>query len=218
MSHFHHTLPPLSQQWQTVINEGWEQDVLPQLPVDYDQQAEQLHAIDRYREFARASDLLRGLLAYVLCAPSFRQMGSWAVLIGLADLSHVAWRAHLRKARAWLLWLLCELLAVSVPPVASQAPERPRILLIDATRLKQPGGSGDDWRVHLGYDLLAGRVVDVRVADRHTAEGFDLFTFVPGDIVIADRGYSRRRQLAAALRQGAHLVVRLEVRDAAAAR
>src|SRR5215472_10070931 len=98
MSPSHHTLPPMSEQWQTVINEGWEQDVLPQLPVDYDQQAEQLHAIERYREFARASDLLRGLLAYVLCAPSFRQMGAWAGLIGLADLSHVAWRAHLRKA------------------------------------------------------------------------------------------------------------------------
>jgi hypothetical protein len=60
MSHSHHTLPPMSEQWQTVINEGWEQDVLPQVPVDYDQQAEQLHAIERYREFARSSDLLRG--------------------------------------------------------------------------------------------------------------------------------------------------------------
>lgn len=211
MSQPHHTLPPMSEQWQAVINEGWEQEVLPQLPADCDQQAEQLHAIDRYREFAHASDLLRGLLAFVLCTSSFRQLGGWAVLIGLANISHVAWRAHLRKARAWLLWLVCELLAVTATPAQSQAPDTPRILLIDATRLKQPGGSGDDWRVHLGYELLGGRVVDVRVADRHTAEGFDLFTFVPGDIVIADRGYSRRRQLAAALRQGAQVVVRLEV-------
>ena len=40
-------------------------------------------------------------------------------------------------------------------PADSQSPSRPRILLIDATRLKQPGGSGDDWRVHLGYDVLS---------------------------------------------------------------
>jgi hypothetical protein len=138
-------------------------------------------------------------------------MGAWAVLIGLANLSHVAWRAHLRKARTWLLWLVCELLAVSALPAQNPSLDTPRILLIDATRLKQPGGSGDDWRVHLGSDVLAGRVVDVRVADRHTAEALDLFTLVPGDIVIADRGYSRRCQLAFALRHGADVVVRLEV-------
>jgi DDE family transposase len=213
MPQHHHTLPPLSEQWQAVINEGWEQEVLPQLPADYEQQAEQLHALVRHREFQRASELLRGVLAYVLCAPSFRQMGGWAVLIGLANISHVAWRAHLRKARAWLLWLLCELLAVTAAPADSQSPSMPRILLIDATRLKQPGGSGDDWRVHLGYDLLGGRVVEVRVADRHTAEAFELFVLGPGDIVIADRGYSRCRQLASALRRGAHVVVRLEVQE-----
>ena len=61
-------------------------------------------------------------------------------------------------------------------------------------RLKEPGGSGDDWRVHLGYDLLAGRLVDVRVADRHTAEAFELFEVGPGDALVADRGYSRRRK------------------------
>lgn len=205
----HHTLPPLSEQLQAVINEGWDQEVLPQLPADYEQQAEQLHALLRHREFQRASELLRGLLAYVLCAPSFRLMGGWAVLIGLANISHVAWRAHVRKARAWLLWLLCELLAATM--TGAPTDNQPRILLIDATRLKQPGGSGDDWRVHAGYDLLAGRLVEVRVADRHTAEAFELFVFRPGDIVIADRGYSRRRQRAYVLRQDAHVVVRLEV-------
>jgi Transposase DDE domain len=201
----------MSEQLHVVINEGWDQEVLPQLPPDYEEQAERLHALLRHREFQRASDLLRGLLAYVLCARSFRHLGGWAVLIGLANLSHVAWRAHLRKARAWLLWLVCELLAVTAAPADSQSPSMPRILLIDATRLKQPGGSGDDWRVHLGYDLLAGRLVDVRVADRHTAEALELFVLGPGDIVIADRGYSRCRQLAYAMRQGAHVVVRLEV-------
>jgi hypothetical protein len=106
----------------------------------------------------------------------------------LANISHVAWRGHLRTARAWLLWLLCELLAVTNPPTRSSSSTVPRILLIDAARLKQPGGTGDDWRVHVGYDLLAGRLVDVRVSDRHPAEAFELFVLGPGDMVIADRG------------------------------
>lgn len=209
----YHTLPALDEQLQAVIKQGWEHEVLPQLPVDYEQQAESLKAFVRQRQIKRVSDLLRALLAYVLCAPSFRHLGSWAVLIGLANLSNVAWRKRLRQARAWLLWLLCELLAVTAGPCTSPSGRVPRILLIDGTRLKEPGGSGDDWRVHLGYDLLAARLVDVRVADRHTAEAFALFVVGTGDVLVADRGYSRRGQWAYALKSGADIVVRLAVQQ-----
>lgn len=209
----HHTVPALDEQLQAVINQGWEQEVLAQLPADAERQAEHLGAFVRQRQIKRVSDLLRALLAYVLCAGSFRHLGSWAVLIGLANLSHVAWRKRLRQARAWLLWLLCELLAVTVPSGSQGHESRQRIVLIDGTRLKEPGGSGDDWRVHLGYDLLAGRLVDVRVADRHTAEAFELFVVGPGDVLVADRGYSRRSQWAYALRRGADVVVRLAVQQ-----
>jgi len=204
----HNTLPALSSQLQALIQEGWEQEVLSQLPLGYEQQARTMGAFVRARGLSCLGDLLRGLLAYVLCAPSLRQLGAWAVLIGLANLSHVAWQKRLRHARMWLLWLVSELLAVPAPaPLVHQS----RVILIDATRLKEPGGCGDDWRVHLGYDLLAARLLDVRVSDRHTAEGFTLFDLRPGDLVVADRGYCRRGQLAFVLRAGAQVVVRLAV-------
>jgi len=130
------------------------------------------------------------------------------VLIGLANLSHVAWQKRLQQARPFLLWLLIQLLAIPARPYSVEAT---RIVLIDATRLKEPGGCGDDWRVHLGYDLLAGRLLDVKVSDRHTAEGFTLFDLQTGDVVVADRGYCRRGQLAYVLESGAQLVARLAV-------
>jgi hypothetical protein len=204
----HDTLPVLSAQLQALIQTGWEQEVLSQLPIGALQQARTIGAFRRARGLTCVGDLLRGLLAYVLCAPSLRQLGAWAVLIGLANVSHVAWQKRLRQARDWLLWLLIELLAVTAPaPVVEQN----RVILIDATRLKEPGGCGDDWRLHLGYDLVGGRLLDVRVSDRHTAEGFTLFDLRAGDLVVADRGYCRRGQLAYVLRSGAHGVVRLAV-------
>jgi hypothetical protein len=157
----HHTTPPLPEQLAQLLEHDW-QAVVEQLPSDYESQAEQLGALVRKREVRRASDLLRALLAYVLCAPSFRQLGCWAVLIGLCNISEAAWRKRLRRSVAWLLWLLGALLAgPSLPdlPAGSRGPGR--VLLIDATRLKEPGGTGDDWRLHTAYDLRAGRLVQV---------------------------------------------------------
>jgi hypothetical protein len=207
MSHeVYDTLPPLSSQLQTLLQGDWEQEVLSQLPAEAEQQARELGAFVRPREIKCVGDLLRGLLAYVLCAPSLRHLGAWAVLIGLANLSHVAWRNRLRAARRWLLWLLIHRLSVTCPYPPTGAM---RIIEVDATRLKEPGGCGDDWRLHLAYDLLAGQFVDIKLSDRHTAEGFRLFDWRRGDIIVADRGYSRRPELALALRAGADVVVRL---------
>ena len=132
----HDSLPELSSQLHDLIGEGWEQEVLSQLPADSEQHARRTGAFVRARGLTCAADLLRGLLAYVLCAPSFRQLGAWAVLIGLANLSHVAWQKQLRKARSFLLWLLMQCLAIPTQPVPVAMK---RVVLIDATRLKEPG-------------------------------------------------------------------------------
>jgi len=59
--------------------------------------------------------------------------------------------------------LVSEVIATSEAPVLARAlPPLPgRVLLVDASRLRQPGGTGDDWRLHLAYDLPAGRMSEV---------------------------------------------------------
>ncbi len=205
----HHTTPQLSEQLACLVQEEW-QEVLKRLPADYEAQAGRLKAFVRKREVACAGDLLRALLAYVLSVSSLRQLGCWAVLIGLCNISEAAWRKRLRKASLWLLWLLGELLAGPVVPAqAVGLPGQTRVLLVDATRLKQPGGTGDDWRLHTAYDLLSARLMQVSLSDQHGAESLERFVVQAGDVVVADAGYGYRRCVVWVLHQQAQVVVRI---------
>lgn len=204
--HTHHTAPTL-----VVSTDAWTREVVPQLPADLEAQARAHAAFVRVRGLASAGDLLRALLLYALEGSSFRALGLWAVLVQLGNLSDTAWRKRLQRASSFLLWLLGELLAAKPTSATDLASRQRRLLLVDATRLRQVGGSGDDWRVHLAYDLLAGRLSQLQVSDHHTAEGLGWLRSQPGDLLVADRAYGYRNQLAAAQEQGSDVVLRVSL-------
>jgi hypothetical protein len=203
------TTEEMSKQVHSLVSDLWESEVQPRLPQELEVQAKHRGALQRKRGLSSAAQLLRALLAYVLCAPSFRRVGIWAVLIGLADLSDTAWRKALARASDWLEWLLAELLAMSVPSTWLAGRAVGRVLAIDGTYLKQVGGSGDDWRLHSAYDLRAGRLSQVKVSDEHTAESLAHYQLQPGDVVVADNGYGYRRSVAAVADQQAYGVFRI---------
>lgn len=163
----HHTEASSQMQLPPRPLDLWETEIVPQLPAKLDEQARLLKAYQRYREIDRASDLLRALLAWVLGGCSFRQLACWAVILGVADISEAAWRKRIRQCGDWLQWLLIEVISTPrrFPPLTQQ-----RVILVDGTSLGQTGGTGDDWRVQLAYDLVEGRLVDVLIGDRKFAE------------------------------------------------
>jgi hypothetical protein len=81
-----------------------------------------------------------------------------------------------------------------------------RLVGVDASTLQQPGGPGDDWRLHLASDFTVGRMSQVCVTDRYGGEHLAQDTWQAGDGIVADRGQGSRRCVATAVCQQADIV------------
>ncbi|MGH6629703.1 MAG: IS4 family transposase, partial [Burkholderiales bacterium] len=83
-----------------------------------------------------------------------------------------------------------------------------RLRALDATTICEPGADRATWRLQVGYDLASGQVDHVELTDGSGAESLRRLPHRPGDIVLADRGYAKPRDLRPVIEHGAHFVVR----------
>jgi len=203
------TIPPQVVPLEQMTSDAWEQEICPRLPAWWETQAEALGAWRRDRQVHRPADLLRAILAYVLCGYSFRLLGCWSVMRGIASISETAWRKRLGHAGDWLAWLLTQVVATGAAPVPWLCNKGlGRILLVDGTHLRCRGVRGLVARVHTAFDLLAGRLAEVQVSDEHQGENWKRFAIQSGDLVISDRVNGSAQRIAEMVSLGAQVLVR----------
>jgi hypothetical protein len=169
--------------------------------------AEHLKALVRIRHIRSASALLRALLCYVFCVRSLRQLGAWATLVGLATISDRAWSKRITLAQAWILWMLSEMVHTTHDVALPRCPSA-RIRLIDASMIRSRACQGDMYDLHTSYALVERRLDQIVISDHHSSEGVPHFALHPGEILVADRGYCRRKTLAQVRAAEGELIVR----------
>lgn len=188
-----------------LVDEDWAR-VLELMPMDLEDTARDTKALVRRRGVRSPSDLLRLVLAYVLCDWPLVLVAAWACLQGVANLSDVAVMNRLRAAKRWIgvlvaAWVSRSRLELAGRPV--------RLRLMDATTASAPGSKGGDWRLHVGFDLGEMCMDGVEVTDKHGGETLVRHPVQEGDIVVADRGYCHRPGIGKTLSEGGELVVRV---------
>ena len=168
--------------------------------------AYQTGAFTRRREIESPVQMLQLLFTWAVAERSLQETAALAAEAEMADVSDVALMKRFMKAGDWLGSLLADML-VRMAPQESRPPLRLRV--IDATSLRARGGRGTDARLHLSMDLGTHRIDQLELTDAKGGETLNRFTFAPGDVAIADRGYAHREPLARVARAGAHFIARL---------
>lgn len=184
-------------------------EVQAHLPAGFDLErtARERGAFTRARQVKNAATLLRLALAYGGCGMSLRETCAWAEVAGLASLSDPSLIERLCKAAPWLGDIVAALIGEQTK-LSTGRWAGYRLRALDATSICEPGADRTTWRLHVGYDLASGQVDHIELTDVHGAENLQRLQYRPGEIVLADRGYARPRDLRPVIEAGAHFIVR----------
>jgi Transposase DDE domain len=181
------------------------EELLQDLPAESVQMARAFKAFVRAKKVKTPAQLLRMVFLYCGLDKPLREVaGTFTALYDSMTDQSVAER--LRACGPWVQAMLRQMVPMAaVEPL----PSGRRFVVIDASSIQAPGATGTDHRLHLAMDLVSLQFLEVLVSDVHTGETLKHFTFAPGDVAVADRGYAQCQGMHAAVAQGADLIVRL---------
>jgi hypothetical protein len=192
------------------VDENWNL-LTSLLPWGWEEQAVLSGASERLRGFATTSNLLRTLLLHVGKGYSLRETVVRAKAAGLAEISDVALMKRLQKAEKWLHGLCVSLLKESGWEMPAET-HGFNVRALDGTLVKEPGRNGSLWRIHYSVripSLVCDHFELTSTKGAGTGETLGRFAAIDGDLVLADRGFSKAAGIEALSRQGAAVIVRL---------
>ena len=168
--------------------------------LDLDELARSTQAIQRCRGdgVRDGATLLQLSLARGPGGKSLQETAVWAHLNGLAELTSQSLNERLHGSVAFLAAITDRLLAGRTAGRALLWSGR-CLRVADGSSLSQPGSVGTDWRLHGVYDLGRGGFSHVELTDRTGAESLLRCAPVAGEVLIADRGYAKAKELPACL-------------------
>lgn len=194
--------------WEELMAEDWAV-IEGMLPDGWEQKAEELGAWERVRGFRSKEVLLRTLFIHIALGCSLKETAVRAAEADFADISSVALCKRLKKSGEWLRWLALGVVEKWLTPSGQRLCSMDLPLkIVDATTVEEPGAKGTSWRVHYAIRLPSLACDEFRITSPKEGESLERFSVKPGDIVLGDRAYAYRGQIAHVVRGAADVIVR----------
>lgn len=170
----------------------------------------QFGLLQRKRGIHSVYDLLK-IFFLSACSPlSFRLLAVAACSLGLASISDTALRKQFSKATSFLHELLRTMLSTLFPKSIGSLPSGiKKVLLVDASIVRQIGKEQKQERIHLCYHLNQNRMEQIKVTTHHIAESLCHFFFQKGDLVLADACYGTARNFLFVQKNHADAILRI---------
>jgi hypothetical protein len=191
-----------------ILDEDWS-IISSLLPARWQWQVRKTGAVKRMRGIETYEKLLRALMLHISGGISLEQACLRAKLLRIADISATALHKRLEAAQPWLARLCGQLVEQRRgAEFAGGALAGRRILAVDGSDIREPGATGSSWRLHYALELPMLRCAHAQFTTHKQAESLKLFPMREGDVVMADRYYAKRNQLAWLIGQKADAIVR----------
>lgn len=181
------------------------------LPEDYEELAvthKQLQTQYGNAKITTAEQLLRLFFVHVGAELPLRQTVASIAAAGGPKLAPM--RLHMKMRRAVpYLHALVERMCVEREDASPELWSGYDLCALDGSTVCGPGATGTDARLHANIRLSDLRVLEAQVTDPAVGETFKNFSFEPGQLVLADRGYSNAPGIAWVREHQADVLVRL---------
>ena len=175
--------------------------------IDLEGSARYCGALIRRRVIQSAHNLLKLVMVYVLTDSSLSAVGLWGTVMEWGSLSKNGVRKRLCQSQVWIGRLIVLVLLAGKLSIPGR--KGYRIRLFDASLICQPGSKKANWRLHLSFDLSAGRIDAVQLTTVKAGESLTRWTFAANEICLADRYYGVLRSLGVLLGNKAQFVIRI---------
>jgi hypothetical protein len=151
--------------------------------------------------------LLKLVMVYALTGSSLSMVGLWGTVMEWGSLSKNGVRKRLCQSQTWIGRLIVLVLLAGKLSVPGR--KGFRIRLFDASLISQPGSKKANWRLHLSFDLSAGRIDEVQLTTIKEGESLTRWQFAANEICLADRYYGVLRSLGVLLGAWSQFVIRI---------
>lgn len=184
--------------------------IMMQLPEDYEDECYKQGAIIRKRGVSCPATLMLLAIYHLHNGCSLKEMSQICRLTEQVQMSDVAFLKRFEQCKKWFMTINNELMQEKIADYSKPSWLANRtVIAVDASDVSEKGRSGRIYRLHYALDIFHMCSYQYKITTAATGESLCNFTFQKDQLVMADRGYARIKDIMHCEAQHAEYLIRM---------